>query len=283
MKRSTAWLLLCASVLSTVHASAFEIDHDRLDPALVRVIERDLQDLKALQIKEKKGSWFEKIFGGRDQFAVIRFLEERIHYIGMPDDDEDVDTNIMAQNYGPSFLEWVFKTRYQGKRKRKHAFPEIAKFRSTEVALSSPRTGFVAVGPSYQGPETGRIGRLDTLVHEARHSDCVEVPQLKDLRAYQDDRIADMSLKARACTHIHTPCPDGPLAGDFACDAHAWGAYSVGLIFDQAIAQACENCTAADREEAKRLMDDNESRLLPDLRYKLNKGKLPPPDMRSVE
>jgi hypothetical protein len=277
------WIAL-ALIWTSAPAHAFEIDRARLPAPLVQTIEGDLADLRRFQIREAKGSWFEKLFGGTDQHAVIRFLEERIRYLGVPDASEEVEGNVMAQNYGPSFLDWIFRTRYQGKRKRRHALPEYATFGEDRIELSSPRTGFVAVGPAYLGTETGRIGRLDTLVHEARHSDCARVPQLRDLKAYEQDHSEQMSPQALACTHIHVPCPEGhALAGDLACDGHFWGAYSVGLIFDQAIARACENCTAADRAEAESLIADNETRLLPDLRFKLRKGKLPPPEMGSVE
>jgi hypothetical protein len=120
------------------------------------------------------------------------------------------------------------------------------------IEISSPRAGLMMIGPGYKAEETDYYGdsirlpiayRQTVLVHEARHSDCTggltaqDVTLMKTLTSYGDtlERFNKMS-----CGHLHDICQYGDYKDIPACDRKPWGAYAVGLVYSEALADSYE-------------------------------------------
>jgi len=278
---------LALSILITSflpHAPAFAseiaIDQTLLPVATQDLLRNDFEVIRGISVEDggKYSEPFTQIFGGTSGEDVMRYLEERIHYMGA--DSGGGDKGIYAANYSPVFLTYIYS---RDVRQSKNPKVTKMKFEDTTVAIDSPRTGFVVVGDAYTWPETSWIDRLDTLVHEARHSDCATIPDADDLTAYQKSQYLNISMEGRTCTHIHMPCPKGhPLAGELACDGHDWGAYTVGYVFSKTMYRSCVGCTEKQKQEALVTATDDFSRLFKDVQDRWLSGNAGTPDMRSV-
>jgi hypothetical protein len=277
---------LALSILITSflpHASAFAseiaIDQTLLPTATQDLLRNDFEAIRGISVEDggKYSESFTQIFGGTSGEDVMRYLEERIHYMGA---DAGGDKGIYAANYSPEFLSYIYSRDV-----RQSKNPKVTKmtFENSTVVIDSPRVGFVVVGDAYTWPETSWIDRLDTLVHEARHSDCATIPDAEDLTAYQKSQYLNISIEGRSCTHIHMPCPKGhPLAGELACDDHDWGAYTVGYVFSKTMYRSCVGCSEKQKQEALATATDDFSRLFKDVQDRWLSGTAGTPDMRSV-
>lgn len=122
-----------------------------------------------------------------------------------------------------------------------------------KVPVSSPRVGIVQVGPGlFKVPKDGkatdydvRMERLNTLLHEARHS---------------DGRGVHLGM-------MHAKCPMGhPYSGYFACDFNLNGPYSVGAQMGKALTENCTDCTVAHKEKMRLSYLDSFSRVIKEKR-----------------
>jgi hypothetical protein len=94
--------------------------------------------------------------------------------------------------------------------------------------------------------------------------------ELNAARALQEQIQMALSEieKSPECAYAHSDCPldhpDPTLRGaKHGCDAHAWGAFSVGGIFAQALAQACQDCSEVERQRATASALDSLDRVVP--------------------
>lgn len=291
-------LLLAPVAAHAQTIEGIELDADHLPEASVDLVRADFELLKKLPIDAPAGSRFVRVFGGGDAQSVWSYLLERVHYIGAEiSDAEGVDATedsgsegslTFASNYGPSFFDYLYQLRY--KKKRKHTRYKAVRlpFRDTKIAITSPRTGFVVLGKGYNTKDLGPLGRIETWVHEARHSDCAETPPAtaagrEQIRSFLNDEFAQLKPETLACTNVHVPCPKGhPMEGEEACDRHAWGAYMIGAVFAEGILKHCKACEPALKKEALELLTDNRSRFLGTLIGDWDKDRLPKPVMESV-
>ncbi|MFN7454203.1 MAG: hypothetical protein ACK5RO_06035 [Pseudobdellovibrionaceae bacterium] len=121
------------------------------------------------------------------------------------------------------------------------------------ISIESPRAGVVKIGDGYFAPlkpqwgaeslsqRVARIFRLETLFHEARHSDG----------------------RGRHVGFSHVICPKGhTYEGQFACDSSNNGAYRVGALLTQQFRESCDNCSAEEKELLDFLYLDSRSRVL---------------------
>lgn len=263
---------------------AIRYDTVRLPPVVQAQITSDLNVLSALQFGPRVDNQFKLLFGGTTAKDIIRYLLERVHYVGvdsvMPD-QSDMDPTTYAENLAPYSLPFYFQAAVLGNR---HAVPQVVDFDHTQVVITSPRVGFIAMGGAYMDPKTTQIDRLDTWVHEARHSDCPQIPSTSDLVMIDRGEYGRVTLGGLSCTYLHSPCPPGhPLAGELACDVTPWGAYSVGFVFSRNVLRACTNCTEKQKQEALASATEDYSRLAPNVRAYLNTQSPPPPEMGSVD
>jgi hypothetical protein len=273
------------TLLFAVAAFSMQIDDVLLKPELQALVKSDLTALSRLEIRAPSDSAFAKVFQGSRPEDVVRYLNERIHYIGVEAQDEkekeEGSDNTYASNYGSSWLSYFY---HHDVLHEADSVPFENKFRNISVRLDSPRTGFVAVGAAYTGPETSDIDRLDTLIHEARHSDCAQIPSVQDLANFDKDLHSQISDAGKACTHMHMPCPAGhELAGQLACDEHPWGAYSIGYVFSKSVYHFCQNCSEVQRQAALASATDDFGRLSKKVQQGLLKGTNPDPVMGSVQ
>jgi hypothetical protein len=265
-------------------APAIRYDTVRLPPNVQALITSDLNTLSALQFGPKVDNHFKLLFGGTTAKDIVRYLLERVHYVGvvsvMPDQSQ-MDPTTYAENFSPYSLPFYFQATVLGNRK---AIPQVVDFDHTQVVITSPRVGFIGMGGAYVDPKTTQMDRLDTWVHEARHSDCVRIPSFGDLAMIDRGDYGHVSIGGLSCTYMHYPCPKGhPLAGELACDVVPWGAYSVGFVFSRNVLRACTNCTEKQRQDALASATEDYSRLAPNVRAYLQTQTPPPPDMSSVD
>jgi hypothetical protein len=286
MMRTCTLLLGATALLGTMTARAEgwpEVDGLRVKKPLQEMLSRSLKATERLELEPARDGHddFAALFGGDRGEDVLRYLRERIRYVGLdPDEDPKADSGIYAANYGPSWLDWLYKAEVLHEAR---ARPTSVAFRRSRIAIDSPRTGLVVLGDMFSDDGTSDFDRMETLVHEARHSDCPAAPNHEDLENYEKEQYLRMTDAGRACTNVHMPCPKGhALAGDLACDTHPWGAYMAGYVFAEQVFKRCSQCSEAMRQQALATAKEDFTRLTPELREGLRRGTLPPPVLESV-
>lgn len=196
---------------------------------------------------------FAKIFGGNTGLDVRRYVDERVKRAW----SNDVVENFEIKD-GNSF----FKPKNNSEsalspedKKKMVAFnvspsfyriglilgaPLTVKISGEVMKIDDPHFGILGLGEQYarqqKSPHTGKMFdvpvevRLETIVHESRHSDCTGGIKSSDLVLAQ--KTGDpMALDVR-CGHIHSKCPAGhEYQGLYACDNHEWGAYGIGFVY----------------------------------------------------
>jgi hypothetical protein len=308
MKKSFVLVLGLAMVALAACDNLQTIDKQvsiKLDPALDQptqdLIRADVHALENYQFKADPNGYYAKAFGGTTAQDALRFMGERINYMVPQQDDllkrlrlgpfpipgandssddgssvNDPRAVVMALNIGTAL--WFVQLA------NKSPFTLNFKIGDTSVPLTSPRVGLVELGPGYTmtqtpgGTQITAVIRSETLVHEARHSDCTGGLAQSDL----DLINAGQMPQNHECGHLHINCPEGhPLAGLPACDDLPWGAYTIGALYAKELALSCQNCTAVERAQAVADAADSFSRVtvLADM---LN-GKYGDPDMSSSD
>lgn len=234
-------------------------------------------------------SVFAKAFGGVKTDNVVDYLDARINYI-LPqkvklnsrlgvaetvDADQPTDDKIYTVALNVGTVLW-----FEALAK----LPQKIEFTidGDKIPLESSRVGIIQLGEGYTLKKDDdyifpQVIRVSTLVHEARHSDCTGGALASDLA-----RIIKGELpSSHACGHLHVRCPEGhAYEGSFACDAEAWGAYSIEAVYDLALMKTCKNCSTADKKMAEIAAADSLSRVLIPLEDLYN-GKAGAPDMSS--
>jgi hypothetical protein len=274
----------------TIHPGVgIRLDSARLSAEARQLLKSDIAHLAGLRIQAPAGSYFEQVFGGRGAQAVVRYLDRRIDYISRADEDDYYATNqaTLWKLYGPGAELGLIGP---GDDPWYDGIP----FESGRVPLREPGTGFLHLGNLFFD-ELDRVGRLETLVHEARHTDCPRALSERDLRLFVEATLTGteegwvetieagggFSSAGRRCNYEHVPCADGETS--LMCDREAWGPNMVAIVFMHALWKYCASCTDAERESAAYWRDDSlENRLLPGLRQQLQSGNIPAPDMSSL-
>jgi hypothetical protein len=235
------------------------------------------------------GSLIRLVFqGGEDVMTgVVRYLDERVNYIFSSESDTDSliqvgrrmsdrvaqessGAVVMAMNIG--MAGWLI---HEAVGPNQGTF---FKFEGKKIPLSSSRVGLIQLGEGYSRDNVSSLERIETLVHEGRHSDCtggLSQSALEGLRL-------GILPSERACGHTHVACPEGhPLAGLMACDDHPWGAYTVGAVFSIMMSRSCENCTESEKQMAELSALDSLSRVDETIMEGSLNGEYGAPDMSS--
>lgn len=276
-------------------------------------LDADSAQKRLLQFDRENEGVFTDIFGGTQSPHIRDFLGHRIRYIfdsselknavispshlsytdwTRDSDDSDApsppsdDVLTMASNIGT--LLWLHGA--VNGTKLTLFVPDESRRASVAIPIASSRVGIIMLGPGYSESMSLRDGetvslppeyRQSTLIHEARHSDCVgglSQKQIHSIRQARDIHEFEKVFNERDCGHLHSICPKGhDFEGIAACDKHPWGAYAVGAIYSDAMAQVSFGMDKA-LLEADAL--DSYSRLLFE-RNALLKRRLGNPDMSS--
>lgn len=219
---------------------------------------------------------FSDVFSGNNSSDVYNYLDERLNYIlSATTKLEDrvtrtsnsiFEATTLASNQGTAlWFEAIIRS------------PENLEIEinNKKILINSSRIGIVQLGEAF--PTLGTIWQLNTLVHEARHSDCSGGIYASDIERLKNDQLP----LNHACGHIHDICPLGhDLEGEYACDSHAWGAYAIESIYAAGIAFSCGNCSETEKSVSEQILIDSASRLLYDIEDLLD-GLLGKPDMTS--
>lgn len=216
------------------------------------------------------GSYYERAFGDTTTSGLLQYLNDRIHYFV---EDNELDLSVPADHSLEEMGAWeAFKDEFsrpavtygarnlgfslwrRGIRERRTVH---FLFGEKRVPVMSPRVGIVSMASSFAKGNV--IYRISTLIHEARHSDCTGGP------------------RRGSCGHLHTACPWDEDRRQ--CDNKPWGAYSMEMIYLDAVINSCENCSRTMRQQARRLRRHKSHFLL--LEKDLFSGAYGYPDMSS--
>ena len=145
---------------------------------------------------------------------------------------------------------------FAGKQSKKHMGLKIktSLFNRDDVMVDSPRTGIIMIGEGLfmrrlqinrQNDDSvaNSLGRLQTMFHEARHSDG----------------------HGKHLGFFHAVCPEGhDYAGLNACDRNMNGPYSIGASLMKEFIKNCEECTEGETEVMKLVWIDSLNRVIKD-------------------
>lgn len=203
---------------------------------------------KTAAVSAVPGSFFDLIFKGTGSDAVMRYLNARVLYIvpasanfrissgnkfvDIPKAESDL---IIALNISTAM--WLTK------KDTIHRVPDLRFWLGrTPIEVSSPSDGFIQLGEKFA--QYHLIMRMETMVHEARHSDC---------DSGTDDECG--------FTHVNCP-PEHDYKDQPACDNRGIGAYFIGATYAKALAESCGNCSEEEKQVARLVAADSIGRVL---------------------
>lgn len=274
------------------------------------LVQSDLQAMKKIDVRvaqkfdAENNQTFSLVFGGTTQADIQKYLDDRVHYYLAP--SELKSFSIYPKEF--KFQQWNAEIEIYGRGLSEggkvtnainvgtglwlHSLadetPVYLTRGSETIEVKSTRVGIVTLGSGYKPGfkadgkiwYTPSLHRQAVLMHEARHSDCtggISAHDIEVLRSSKNSRQTAEELTG-SCGHLHSECPAGhELAGIFACDSEPWGAYSIGYIYEKALAPTL---TGVERAMLDASLVDDRSRLLFDVQ-KMFSGELGPPDMSS--
>lgn len=250
-----------------------------------RSLDSALAKIESLALDGSRTEWFDEVFGGDDSMAVKAFLGDRVRFYvsastnwvgrvrinGRPVDagpPRQVHPDVVALNLGTEL--WINAVANA---------PNVLQFIINGKALDIPssRVGIVQLGPGFVRHHSLELAAV--FVHEGRHSDCTGGLRSSDLNRIRSGDVPQSPL----CGHTHARCPPGhDYAGLFACDGHAWGAYSIDSVYSAGVVLGCASCNEVEKQVARLQSIDSLSRLLIDVE-KMLEGGMGPPDMSSSD
>lgn len=271
----------------------------------------DLESLKSgavIEMEEAKSKgYFRKVFGGISSREVRQYLDDRVKiYLH---EDELKDASLIPMEF--RYTKWAEIPNLEKQMEDKGA--EIVAFNlggslfrsgaidgvvpvlslpgHKPIRIDNPRVGVIVVGKGYTDVleiSPGKrvalpVGdRLNTLLHEARHSDCPGGSSSSDFvvgRTAENYLAFSAQFKKTQCGFPHSICPEkSSFAGLPACDSAPWGPYAIGAIYTTAI--AAKEADLKIRRFYEALAADAISRISYSYEDLLN-GKLGEPDMSS--
>lgn len=259
------------------------LTYDSELPAKERhALDTSTETMSALVIDGRQIRSFSQIFGGNKSSNVAQYFDTRVNYAlsASTNIDDRFVVSVQPDNLVLALSEGVVMASnlsyylwYESKARE----PDLVQFEinGKTLKISSTRIGVMQIGDPYVGLTT--IEQVTILVHEARHSDCTGGTLASDIERWRSGLIP----LNHACAHLHALCPPGhPLAGEYACDEHPWGAYIIGAIYAAAISVTCSSCTETQKAIAEISSMESLTRLLYDLGDLLN-GRFGPPNMSS--
>lgn len=193
--------------------------------------------IRKAEISAQENSNFQKLFGGTNSESVVGFMNQRVHYI-VPgttnfavrhtDGRREImpwtrEERIVALNAGMAM--WLTIKRNAAQ------FPGMTfTLGRTPIDSTAPTSGVILLGRRFA--DFPLVDRMETMVHEARHSDCASV---------NDD----------LCGHPHSECPsDHELRGIHACDGRGIGPYFTGAVYSKTVGTTCANCSEKEKQIA---------------------------------
>jgi hypothetical protein len=239
----------------TVQAMGLHFDDALKGTRERKLVAMDLTELAHFDLRfpaqgMSADSWFEAIFGGSDTANVMAYLRDRLHVVlsaKVPLDHRmqvarlQEDAVLMASNEGVS-LWWTSEILWR----RKHQHLALDVGGGNHLRVRSTRDGIVRLGSGYSDA-IQPLDRIGTLIHEARHSDCVGGLSMDDLNQIALGRLP----RNLQCGNLHSICAAGhAYEGIAACDSIPWGAYAIEGVFLVRVANGCANCSETDRQSA---------------------------------
>ncbi len=216
------------------------------------LVASDLRGMSSFNFA-KSDTWFDRAFGADVGNSIIRYIDDRFDYIFSG--TSGGDDNTIASN--PSISTWMVASigQYAKDNGLRLSVEDYWEVNGVKRTVTTNFDGAMKIGKAYVAGKNYYIERMKTLIHEARHSDCTTPLTAADAKAAISAKNIDSLIETmtqRSCGHMHAKCPVGhDLAGQYACDSGAWGAYAFGAIFFEKLAKDCsDGCSEVERQIA---------------------------------
>ena len=235
----------------------------------------ELQSLKEVQMRSRNfnidapnDGIFKKFFGSfagaNDREKLGTYMSTRIKYMVRQPGDNSGNSSTIAENKSANEFAWfpalINKFIDDGIEKSDKMNLSTFKINDTVVSITSPGFGYIGFTGMFFAKTRTDLDRIATLMHEARHSDCNQIPNPAQAKAFLVSRD---NTGWEKCTFGHAKCPVGhDLEGSYACDNLPWGSYAVTLIIQNAIVNYCNACTDAEKTASIAREKDARSRIL---------------------
>ncbi len=273
---SLALISLIFSMQSVFASIQFD---QNLNPKIKKLVIGDVSRIANMGLTNlDSNSLFSQTFGTNPNKNSFQYLMKRIHFILPPDANYKSYFNVNTQKTTNNMSEMASNVSLNLFLTQLMSLPAKIEFLFNGIPypINNTRIGAVRIGTAYLKENTPQIARVSALMHEARHSDCIQNITKKDIEILKTEK----KLKNINCGFAHSVCPSGhPYAGFEACDRNAWGSYSIESVYMGALLdeKTCPNCSEAERSVARMILLDNLSRVL---NWKdLNSGAYGPPKM----
>lgn len=264
-------LVLATALLSA--CESFDVPHNGLEPVISGrsiyfgpgfsdeqrdLIRDDFKKIESLEIKAPKDGNYNAVFGSRSD-AVLNYLERRSHYLlngNLISEDSDTDSSSLkpnkkiAVNSGGSI--WMAGV-LSGQSMVVYIGDNMIPVRDSRIGM------FTLYAYLDDDLKNLQVMRMQTMIHEARHSDCTGGLTEDDYNSFLE---GDFSIGSK-CLHGHVFCPSAhPLSGLPACDSRPWGAYTIGALFSLGVSDHCKNCDEKEKQLALMSGLDSLSRVI---------------------
>jgi hypothetical protein len=207
---------------------------------------------------------------GYEPDSLANYLAPRVHYVfSMQNDVPGLGVNTEIGTYATNIgsLLWLLQLQ--------HDTPAPLTLHGQPVTVESSRVGIIQLGPEFTRASATRIDRISTLLHEARHSDCVSGLGEEDMKWIRQGYFRQIDPM---CMFMHTRCPAGhDLEGIPVCENQVWGPYAMELLFNRVLDAECTNCTEKDRQAARIMAIETGNRV--ENAEALLRGELGPADL----
>lgn len=253
---------------------------NRINSNTKKIIIGDINRISKMGIQNiPNESLFSKTFGTEGDANTIKYLSKRIHFVVPSYVKYTEFLNLKTQRLNSNIEEVATNISLNLFITKLINLPNQLFFtiNGNSYSINSIRIGVLGVSPAYNKPNSNQVERISTLIHEARHSDCIKPFNQSELSTI----AAGGKTNNYNCGFLHTICPSGhPYEGYPACDNNLWGSYSVESIYMAALISenTCPNCSETERSVAKMIVLDDLSRVLN--WKKLNSGEYGPPKIK---
>jgi hypothetical protein len=268
-----------------------------VSPVLQETVKRDIRSMANFDFEIGPSDPFRQVFGTEGSRSVIRYIDERINYVIGPEVSINeyvrTDSGGSGSSAAPRFHRQIAPASYgHAERPRilaqnigidlwlnQEAFGAgnmMFSLGGSAIPITSPRIGLFRIFPDYLTDFF--IENISAIIHEARHSDCTGGLTDDLIQAVQ---AGEQSIPSQ-CGHLHSICPSSvqDYGGLAACDAFAWGAYSVQALWLDHVVNHCRNCRRRDQILANGILLDTLLRI-PNYQ-RMVRGDFGPPNMSSA-
>lgn len=248
--------------------SKIRFDRTTLDVHKRELLIRDLEAFSTLSGAVPRTSFFYRFFGVDRLQNVLGYLADNVDWIVGPNfkipemegNGPTLPLGILADNIGIQYHYFATFLDENGKSAPTLQLDEMPLVFDRDHPASILRldTGYYVANPNQS-----YLTRIETLIHEARHSHCPNgIPIIRpdaSLATLMDDPD-----NSKLCGLMHSMCPKGhAYEGLTACDRSVDGPYAYGAVLMSGVVKHCTRCTEKEKQLALISSLDSKNRVIP--------------------